>query len=198
MTGLIVSVVGVLTFLFLYWKRLKEDYASQVVFTSALYVLAGFSAGYLISHKFFPIWFFWGGFIGSLAGLLLAVLRFKIKFYETLDASIISFFPMILLMFMSDSAVNSSLVSFIGFVAMLFFIFVYFFLDAKYREFTWYASGKIGFAGLATLGLFFLTRSIVAIFFHDVLSFVDKSEVFVSGSLAFICFLTVYNLGRQE
>jgi len=198
MVSLLVNAFAVLVFLFLFWKRLKEDYASQVIFTSAFYILIGLFAGIGLSKQFFPAWYFWGSLLGAAFGLGLSVARYKVRAYEVAEAGIFSLLPMLLLFFLNDSVKNSSLVSFIAFLVVLLVIFIFTFLDSRYREFTWYKSGKIGFSGLAALGILFLVRSGVAIFFTDVLSFVGKSEVFVSGALAFICFMMIFNLGRQE
>jgi hypothetical protein len=198
MITVLVNILGVLIFLFILWKRLKEDYASQVVFSSAFYILLGLTVGYLVTFFFFKQWFFWGAFVGSMLGLGISVFKLRLRFYETFEAMVLSFLPALSLIFLKDSVINSSLVSFSAFLVVLFVIFVFSFLDGHYREFTWYTSGKIGFVGLSTLGFFFLIRTGVAIFFHDVLSFVGKSEVFVSGTLAFICFLMIFNLARKE
>jgi hypothetical protein len=197
MINFLVNLFGGIIFLFIFWKKLRDDYSSQIIFSTGIYILLGILLGSALAARIFPIWFFWGGFFGACLGLGFGILRFKVKFYETLEASVVALLPAVSLIFIQDSVTNSSLVSFIAFVVCLFLIFIYLFLEMRYRDFAWYGSGKIGFAGLSTLGLFFLTRSVVAIFFHDVLSFVGRSEIFVSGALALLCFLMVFNLGRK-
>lgn len=192
-----VNVLGVLIFLFLFWKKLKEDYASQIIFSSAFLVLSGAVLGFIVSWQLFPSYFFWAWILGSGIGLTIAILRFKIRVFESFEACVLGFLPLFSLVFLRDSVMNTSLTSFFAFLVVLFLIFIYFVLNANYRKFSWYKSGRAGFAGLATLALLFLIRSSVAIFHTSVLSFVGKGEVFLSGTLTFMCFLLLYNLSRQ-
>lgn len=192
------NVFAALIFLFIFWKKLKEDYASEIIFSTSTFILVGILTGFLLSSKFFPVWFFWSEFLGAGSGLLYGIWRFKIRPYEAVEGCVISLFPWLAYLFVKDSVVNSSIISFAAFLVILALIFTYFFLDMRYKSFAWYKSGRAGFSGLATLGLFFLTRSTLAIFFHDVLSFTGKYEAYISGSFAFLVFLLVFNLSRQE
>lgn len=196
MMSFLISVLGILLFLFVFWKKLKDDYSSQIIFSSAGFILVGGVLGNLISNWVLAQWFFWMSLTGAFVGLGAAVLKYRQRFYETFEAAVISALPVVATFFLKDSVINSSLLSFGAFVAMLILGFVYYLLDANYREFSWYRSGKIGFSGLAIAGLFFLSRAGVAIFYPSVLSFVGKSEIYLSGSLAFLFFLMVFNLGR--
>lgn len=190
------GMLGTLVFLFIFWKRLKEDYAAEIVFKSAFLVLFGLLVSIVLSQKLFPDWFLFAGIIGMLFGLAASVMRFGIRFYESLDALIVGFLPFLSFIFLQDSILNSSLGSFIGFLTILAFILLFYFLDIHYRGFTWYRSGRVGFAGLATAAIFFLVRATTSLSGMVVLSFVGKLEAIVSGCLAFICFLVLYNLGR--
>jgi len=107
--------------------------------------------------------------------------------------------PWIALMFLGNSVVHSSLSSFLAFGATLIIIFISYWFGDHYKNFTWYKSGKIGFAGLATLAVIFFVRSSVAIFGRGVLSFVNqKPEAIISSVLAFTCCLLIYNLGKDQ
>lgn len=196
--NLLVNLSGALIFLFIFWKKLKEDHASEIIFSSAYTVLAGILAGYLLSLNFFPEWFFWSEVIGILIGYVISIYKFRVRVFETLDSLVISLLPWLSLTFLKDSVVNSSLISFISFVAVLLFIFIYHFMDMRYKRFTWYRSGKIGFSGLATLTLFFITRAAIATSFGAVLSFVSVYEPYISGALAFMVALVIFNLSRKE
>lgn len=193
-----VDFAGVIVFLFIFWKRLKEDYASEIIFKSAMFVLTGITIGSLISMEFLAPAFLWFGFLGALAGLGISVNRNKIRFYESLEAVTIGGLPWVSFLFLKDSVLSSSLTSFIGFLAILIVIFIYYYLDLHYKEFTWYRSGKIGFAGLSTLGIIFLIRSAIAILKVPVISFLSGYEAVASGVAAFICFLLIFNLGRKK
>lgn len=197
--SILANLLGIFVFLFVFWKRLREDYSSEIIFKTAFHILIGILIGFLISLKFISTASFWFAFVGSTLGLGFAILRLKVKFYETFEALIISSFPWISFIFLLDSVIHSSLSSFLAFVAILIFVFISYFLDTHYKNFTWYKSGKIGFAGILTLGLFFVVRSILAIFTVNMLSFVGlRVEAVVSGAVAFICFVLLFNLGRTE
>jgi hypothetical protein len=193
-----ITILAVLIFLFLFWKRLKEDYAAEVIFRSAAFILLGIGVGWAISVSFFPVWFFWTAATGGLAGLAFAILRFKVKFYETLEAFIISSLPWLGLIFLADSAMHSSLSSFLAFVVILIMVFVSYYLDTHYKRFTWYRSGKIGFAGLAIAVIFFLVRTAIAIVKVPMLSLVGQAEAVTSGIMVLVSFLLLFNLGRKN
>jgi hypothetical protein len=194
-----VNVLGILVFLFVFWKRLREDYSSEIIFKTAFCILVGILVGFSLSLKFLPVASFWFTFIGALLGLGFAIWRLRVKFYETFEALTVSSFPWLSFVFLLDSVINASLISFLAFVAILIFVFVSYYLDTHYKTFTWYKSGKIGFAGLLTLSLFFIVRSILAIFTVNMLSFVGlRVEAVISGAAAFICFVLLFNLGRTE
>ncbi len=175
---------------------MKEDYASEIIFKAALSVFLGILLGWALSLRFFPKWFLWSEFLGFILGMVSAIYFLKIKFYESFEAAVISALPWLGFLFLKDSVVGSVLSSFLAFLAILLIVFVSYWLDINYKNFTWYKSGKIGFAGLACLALIFLIRSAVALTGISVLSFVGKFEATLSGASAFICFLLLYNLGR--
>jgi hypothetical protein len=191
------NLLGILVFLFIFWKRLREDYSPEIIFKTAFDILAGVAIGFLFSLKFSSIGFFWPAAVGSLMGLTLALLGLKMKFYETFEAFIISSLPWMGLIFLLDSVTHSSLNSFLAFIAILVFVFISYYLDSHYKNFTWYKSGKIGFAGIVTLSIFFIVRSALAIFGIHMISFVSlRIEAVISGAAAFICFILLFNLAR--
>jgi len=198
LVNIAVILFGVLIFLFIFWKRLKEDYAAEIIFQSATFILIGILIGFLPASRFFPDWFFWASLLGLAAGLALAIVRFKIKFYESLEAVIIAGLPWMSLVFLLDSINTSSLSSFLAFLAILITVFIAYWLDTHYKGFAWYKSGKIGFAGIATATLIFLVRAILAIGGIAMLSFVGRYEAIISGAMAFCGFILLFNLGRTE
>lgn len=191
------NLLGVFVFLFIFWRRSREDYSAEIIFKTAFGILVGILTGFFVSLKFAPTAFIWLMFAGALVGLGLSVFRLRVKFYETFEALIISSFPWISFGFLLDSVTHSSLSSFLAFIAILVFVFISYYLDAHYKNFTWYKSGKIGFAGIVTLGLFFIVRSVLAIFGINMISFVSqRPEAIISGAAALICFALLFNLGR--
>ena len=198
LVNILVSIFGILIFLFLFWKRLKEDYSAEIIFKVCFYILVGTGAGWALSIILFPVWFFWLAFTGGVLGFAIAFFLLKVKFYETLEAFIIGFLPWLSLIFLQNSVETSSLSSFLGFLAILILTFVSYYFDTHYKKFNWYRSGRIGFAGLATAGLFFLTRLILAIFKVPVLSFVGIDEIVISGILMIVSFVLLFNLGKSK
>lgn len=191
------GLVGILVFLFIFWKRLKEDYASAMIFATSFYVILGIIAGQIIAGKFFPVWWFWFDLLGICLGLVFGILRFKLRIFETLEASVISLLPWLSLVFLKDSIKNSIMVSFFAFLVITFLIFLFMIFDRHYKKFTWYKSGRIGFSGLTTLGMFFLVRALVAATFSNMISFVGETDAIFSGVLAFLSFLAVFTLARE-
>src|SRR3989344_4643198 len=100
--------------------------------------------------------------------------------------------------FLVNSVAFASTSSLVASVFILLLILIYLFSDAHYRKFTWYKSCRIGFSGLTVAGLFFLTRSLVALAFDNVLSFVGKTEIYISALLAAVSFFTVFSLSKKE
>ena len=196
--NLLVIFFGTLLSFFIFWKRLREDYSSEIIFNSAFIILTGFFAGFWISLKFFHNWFFWTSFLGAIAGLLVSMYRNKIRFYESLEALVFSLIPTLSLFFLFDAVQNSSLFSFVAFIFTLLLTFVFYYVDVHYKDFGWYHSGKIGLSGLSVLFTMFLVRSIVASLVPSVLSFSGKVESFISGFGVLISGGMIYLLGRNQ
>ncbi len=193
---LIFIVLASTFFLYVFWKRLKEDYMDYQIFSTGFYTLFGISLGSIVASYFAPIWWFWLSLLGGLIGIFLGILRFRLKFIEVLEAGILGGL-IILNLFLSYSLmITRNLVLFLTFVFGLLLILLFLLLDRHYKKFTWYKSGKIGFSGFTTAGIFFLVRSIVALSLPNMLSFVGNYEVYISAIAAFGSFLTVFNLSR--
>lgn len=197
MAALSVNILGVLVFLFVFWKKLKEDYESGLIFSLATTVLVGILVGFLISSKFFPNWFFWLEFFGASLGLTIFVTKFKLRVYEIFEGLVAGLIPWLSLTFLFDSVANKSLTSFMAFLTCLMLVFIYYFLSLKYKLFSWYKSGRVGLSGLVTLWILVFTRFTVAIFLTNVLSFVGKAEVFISGFLTIVIAVLIFRLAKD-
>jgi hypothetical protein len=192
------NLVGFLIFVFIFWKKLKEDYSSEIIFQSAFMILFGLLLAIAITAKITPPLFFWAGFWGGIGGLAFSILKYKLKFYETLEAFVVSVLPWVALYFLNIAVAKSSLSSFLGFIVLLLFIFTSHFLELNYRKFNWYKSGRVGFVGLAIIGFMSLTRFTLAISGVSVLSFVGKYEAVLSAVVCFISVLLLFGLGRAK
>lgn len=196
--NILVSLVGILIFLFVFWRRLKEDYSSEIIFSSAFLMILGVIFGVLVTSVTLPSWWFWGAVLGMSLGVAVSALKIKLRFYETLEACVLASLPWVILIFLTHSIVESSLFSLLFSVltASLFLLFYY--LNENYKDFTWYKSGRVGISGLFVLGVFFIIRALVSTFSPFVLSFVGKADTIISGAYAFIVFLLLYNLAKSE
>ena len=149
-------------------------------------------------RNFFPAWFFWGEAVGAFPGLMIGIFHFKFRFHETLEAVAVSVLPWFAIYFLRDATVSASAVSLFGFLIALALLGLFYILDIHYKKLTWYRSGRVGFAGLAVGGIFFLIRAAVAAFFPFVLTFAGRVEAILSGVVAFAFFLLIYNLSKSE
>lgn len=189
-------LLGMFLFSFVLWRNLREDYSDEQIFYLTLGFFFGGGLGGLVAGKFLPpdFWF-WGFIAGFLALGVYVVLKLKIKFFDAVDSVVISTLWFLMLFYLSrllrgsfpggflldTSFVLASIEFFIsGISIVLFYIFI-----VSYRSFSWYISGKIGFAGLASLACFFLTRSLIAVYKGWVISF---SSWWVDFFLSLVCF----------
>jgi hypothetical protein len=191
------TLASSLLFLFIFWERLKEDYTQNQIFTTGFYVLFGIGCGNIIADNFWVDWWFWSGLVGGVIGLLLGIRRFRLRIFESLEAFVISCLSLFFVITSTNLIFEYSKESLFLVSGLAVFIIIFLMLDKHYKKFTWYKSGRVGFSGLTVLGLFFLTRSIVAMSGLSVLSFAGELEVVVSGVLSFASFLAVYNLSSK-
>lgn len=201
-------LIGFFLYLFFYWRNLKEDYKSQPVFDSGIVIFASTVILGLIFEaisNFLPesyiydrtgLWF-WGGAIGYLLAFLYTKQKFKFRHYEHFQASSIPLFVIIFLSFVIDFIVNMNSNSLFGALFVFILWIVYIFLQKNYRKFTWYKSGRFGFAALMTYGVFFFARTLIALTSTDVISSAGKIDVILSGIVSFIFFFNVYLLSEK-
>src|SRR3972149_3947245 len=77
----------------------------------------------------FPV-SFWGAFSGASLGLLIGVLRYKLRIFEVMEAGTLGFLPWLGIYFLGDSIINSSLPSFLAFFAITCLVTLFAFLDS--------------------------------------------------------------------
>ena len=194
---ILINIFAFFVFLFVAWKRLKEDYPAENVFTLCFVTALGLLSGYLVARQFAPAFWFWMEILGVLIGFIVIVLKIKLKVYETLEALVIGYLYWFGIYWAYLFIKTPSIITLLAALLAICFIILFYLLNKSYRNFSWYKSGRIGFSGLTTAGFFFLTRGAIASFFPFMLSFSGKSEAVLSGAVSFIIFLLVYNLSRQ-
>ncbi len=196
---LILILLSTLVFLFLVWQRLKEDYTRNQIFTLAISSLLALYVGGgigLLASKLTPspifnptgLWF-WFGLLLSAATTLLLIFKFHMRIYEVVEGYVLGLISLGFLW---------SIIFFLpGIIVFLLLYVVFFIIDLKYKEFSWYKSGKMGLAGLTCLALFFILRAVVAIVNPNMVSFIGRVDALVSAVVAFTLFLSVYNLSEK-
>lgn len=197
LTNIFVSTLGVFIYLFLFWKKLKEDYDAESIFSTSLFsIIAGY-IGFLISKRFLPINPFHFFFLFSTAGLVLTARKYKLRFFETFEIFIFAALPLYSLLFLKDAVVANSISSLVGFLAVMMVVGLFMIIDGKYKTFSWYKSGKVGFTGLFVTGVFFLLRAAISVYFENVFSLGGAGETVISSVFSFVMFLLLFNLSRN-
>ena len=194
---IVVSIVGASLFIFLFWRRLKEDYSSDIIFSTSLFTLLGIGLSLAISLYAFSNYWFWISVLGASVGLLTGIVKYNLRTYEVVEAAVVSILPWLGIVFFTYAVAYSSLISLVGMGIVVMCLVLFAVLNNHYKRLSWYKSGRVGFAGITTLGVFFLARALVAIVANDVLSFIERYEAIVSAAASFICFFVVFRLARK-
>lgn len=195
--SIIFGLLSAIAFLFVFWRKLKEDYVQDQIFSTGFYIIFGIIIGGIIAVNFKPAWWFWSSLSGALLGLSLGVEKYKLRMFEALEAAIYGGLILYAAYFLFDYVDSFDKFSIIGHACILFLILTFEFLNMHYKKFSWYKSGRVGFSGLTISGMFFILRAIAATFFPAAPSLIGRSDVILSGIFAFIAFISVYNLSRS-
>lgn len=191
--SLLFSIVGFFLFQFIFWRRLKEDYSAELIFSLSFVLSGSWLLLKILAVKFLPNWWFWVTLAGSLAIFLLVTKKLKMNPHETYEALAISFLTYFGLFLLSDAVISESIFSFAHSAFVFGIVLLFVFLDTRYKNFSWYKSGRVGFSGLAVMGVYFLVRSLLATSFSFMLSF-TVFEIYLSAIFAFINFSLLYRL----
>lgn len=187
---LIANILGVLGFLYLLWKKLKDDYHYEKVFNFGVIILLSIAIGVIVKNIWLVDYWFWIITSFIILGFSFCVIKLKFKFFESFDALVISLLPWISVVYLALAVTKSSLISFLLFWISLISIFLYFFFDTHYKRYSWYKSGRVGFSGLLVTAFYFIARSVVL--------FSSLVDVCISGAFAFTFLLLLYVLGRTK
>lgn len=191
-------VLAVYMFLFLFWKKLKEDYLSSQIFTSSLFSLLGLLVFVFLFARLNSSWWFWWAFFGSIIGLFFAVSRFNLKLFEAFEAWVNANLASLIVLSLIKSLLDKGTENIFILGLVLAFYLIYVFVDKNYKKFTWYKSGRVGFSGVVVFALFFLCRFVVALFYPSMISFVGTGELLLSGGMVLISLVLYINLAKLE
>lgn len=189
--------VGFFLFLFIFWKKLKEDYIPKQTFSVAFLTLTGLLLGYFLGNKYLKDYWFWTALGLSFLSFVLSVVRKKMKFFETFESFTLTFLVFYAMFFLHNFLASFKPINIYAFLVTLVVIIFYIIINKTYKKFAWYKSGRLGFSSLATTGIFFLIRSVVALTLPSVISFGGKVDAVLSAIVAFAAFLTLFNLAKK-
>ncbi|MBI2590772.1 MAG: hypothetical protein HYW33_02715 [Candidatus Blackburnbacteria bacterium] len=195
-------VFGFFVFSFISWRKLREDYDVNLIFTlNLIFLLGGMSIG-LVFARFLSA-SMWGFLLGSLIIGWYAAKKMDFKIFEILDGVILGlvwlslFFEAgLLVQFGWGKYFTNTLYLLIPILVL----FCARYVLAGYRRFSWYPSGKIGFIGGASGLLYFSLLLLVDFALGLMLSSSGKFiESGISFAVAFVFFIALYlRSGRRQ
>lgn len=198
---LIFALFGLFLFSWTLWRNLREDYPSEQIFSFTLTVLLGATLGFWVATSYNPALSFWLSFLGGIVAGIYSMRRFAFRFFEVIDAVAPSWFWLSLFILLGLSLTRQEARLFLLLEAAASFLSLvsYWFLIKRYRRFSWYPSGKIGFAGMTSLAIYFVLRAIVEIVPTDMLSFFQSlSGAIASLTSALLLLVVVYLRSGRE
>lgn len=197
--------ICIFLYLFFYWKRLKEDYTSNIIFSSGFLILFFFAIPLFIMTFFANTGAaFWAAAIGFLLAVLYIRRSYRLRFFELLEASgmgmLIFFFAYCIHMVLKSGSQLAGIMA--GLIPVVFLF--YFYTNRNYKKFNWYKSGRVGFSGLASLGLYFLLRCVIVVVSPPAVVSLSASIVFgkpdaiISVLLSLSLFFCLYQLSKAK
>lgn len=165
-------LLAAFSFSFVLWKKLREDYENDKIFKFTIYIFVGLVIGWWIAVVFAPKFSFWiTVFTPFLAGSYVHR-QLGLKFFETIDAFAPSWFSFLFFSYSGLLLAHLLRLEDLNIKYSTWFVFAevlltigsivfYKYALARYRKFSWYPSGKVGFAGLTSLAGYFMIRSLI-------------------------------------
>lgn len=211
--------IAIIFFLFSYWKNLKDDHTSETIFSSGFILLCSAIAvamliqllgkGIVPTRIFSPrgLWF-WGGAAGFLGAMFFIARKHSIRFFELFESATVSMLLGLLVISIIELLEARTPATIAVSVILFLLVLFYHFLRRNYKSFSWYKSGRVGFASLATISLFFFTKAISAIFFYAPMVsfgrgkgyslFIGRVDAIISTAAAFFLIVCIYNLSHNK
>lgn len=176
-------------FAYVFWKKLREDYPNELIFSLTLALLASGVFAWWIFQKFLYDFVFWGIFILPVLFGSYFVKKFDMRPFEVIDAVSISWFWFA---FFAAAGTQLAILQMPVLLSLpqalipLISLGIYSFFIRSYRSFSWYPSGRVGFAGLASLALYFLLFAVFSLYQVVALSL---SRELLNGIIGLVLFL---------
>jgi len=181
-----------LVYLFVFWRKLKEDYYQESLFSLGLTQYGLLAGLYFISTRINnPANFFYLEIVFVLLGYFMISFWFKrgsANKLEIVEGTLLAFWLMDVLW--------GSYQRLFWEAGLSVFSLVVFWLETKnYKKFNWYKSGRVGIAGVTALGLRSLVKGSMVLMLPAVFPFRFAPLVF--GLFAFANFVLVYKLANK-
>jgi hypothetical protein len=176
------TILSIFLFLFIFWRNLKEDYPSDQIFSFSSTILLAILISSILARMYIPLYPFWINLASILTIIFIGTKRYHFRFFEVFEAAVIALSPWISFTYLYKAFSPFNLKLLIEGIIVLFLILIFSYFKNIYKKLSWYRSGKIGFSSLAVLILFFIMKTVVALFWPDVVSF--ALEAIISGIFA--------------
>ena len=189
---LVVLFLLSLVYLFVFWRKLKEDYYQESLFSLGLTQYVFLAGLYLVATRARLVNFYYLEMIFALGGYLLISYWFKrdsANKLEIAEGMLISFW-------LVDALWSSYLGLFWGAGLSIFSAIVFVVVNKNYKKFNWYRSGRVGIAGITALGLRSLIKGSLVLMMP--VQFPYRFAPLVFGLFAFANFMLVYKLANKK
>lgn len=190
---------------FIFWKKLKDDYPGEKIFSLTimilvsfvlggrlLFILANFSAfnsDFLTSLTRVPGFLFQGAFLGGVLYLILFAKKNLWNTWQVADAAVFPFLFSVLTFDLLDLSLSWSVFRVSLAILTAVVILLSKLIEKKYRTFAWYLSGKVGFVAcfsvIAFFGLFLVLEIIAGKILYWMM-FVDLGIALLAGCLLYL------------
>lgn len=182
--GFVFGLFAIFSFAFILWRELKEDYLNETIFKFTLALFFGVGLGSWLAGIWLPDFVFWGSFAGGLVAGFYLTKKLGLRFFEIIDGLTFAALVFMLVLYLGQMVKILPHVSY--YIAaktflVLLLLGLYGYFLKSYRRLGWYPSGKVGFAGLATLALFFLGRTLI----FGTKQYFEPEVIFSSSALHF-------------
>lgn len=182
----IIRIIGMVVFLYLLWRNLRESYEDQKIIGYSWLALLGFlfigRLGYGLINwgvwnndlvDWVSVWnkpgmSYMSGYLGLMLVSWLYVKQQQWKFLNFMEDLVSPFLLLVGLMMVDEwfrSKFNWEILIYILMLILIYMMINW--LASRYRSFVWYKSGKKGFVFLASNFLFFLILAFVFGIFGD-------------------------------
>lgn len=197
----IVAVVSSIPFflvgLFILWKKLRDDYIASQIFSLGFLIYFSVLI-YFVSRKYFS--FPYSEWLVLLIPFLITLIyskRNRLRLNEVVNALVPSYlvahFYFYVTLIIAGYRTNYIIAIFVILVLTLIFSVT----EKKFKNFSWYKSGKVGISGLLIFALMCIINAIIALLSPSMVFFSGKLNAIILIILALISATAIFTLSRK-